>query len=100
MGRTIDADLVRHIGKLSRIQLSDRQIETFSRQLGDILAYFDKLSELDTNDVEPMAHAVELSNVLADDKPGPSLSRNEALANAPQRQGEFFKVPKIIGEGS
>jgi len=100
MSKEIDPDRVRHIGKLSRIELTGWEIETFSRQLGAILEYFDKLQELDTAEVEPMAHAVEISNVLADDVVRPSLPTDRALANAPQRDGDFFKVPKVIGEGS
>jgi len=98
MSKAIDLDTVRHIGKLSRIELTDEQVETFAVQLGGILEYFDKLQELDTTGVEPMAHAVELHNVLADDVPGKSLTPDEALANAPQRDGDFFKVPKVIGD--
>ena len=96
MSKSIDLQLVRHIGKLSRIELSDEQVELFSRQLAGILDYFGKLQELDTENVEPMAHAVEMSNVFGDDEPGQSLSPAEALANAPQRDGDFFKVPKVI----
>ncbi len=95
--RTIDLDEVRHIGKLARISLSDDEVVTLSRELGAILAYFDKLGELDTDNVEPMAHAVEIQNVLAEDVPGESLSTEQALANAPQRDGDFFSVPKVIG---
>jgi len=98
MSDTIDEDLVRHIGKLSRIELSDEQVATFAVQLTSILGYVGKLAELDTDGVEPLAHAVELSNVLADDVPRPSLSAAEALANAPRRDGDFFMVPKVIGE--
>jgi aspartyl-tRNA(Asn)/glutamyl-tRNA(Gln) amidotransferase subunit C len=98
MSKTVDADLVRHIGKLSRIELTEEQVELFGRQLAAILAYFDKLQELDTEHVEPMAHAVELHNVLADDVPGESLPPAAALANAPDRDGDFFKVPKVIGD--
>jgi aspartyl-tRNA(Asn)/glutamyl-tRNA(Gln) amidotransferase subunit C len=98
MSKTIDADLVRHIGKLSRIELTAQQVDTFAGQLASILSYFDKLSELNTDNVEPMAHAVELRNVLADDVPHQSLTAEQALANAPQRDGDFFKVPKVIGE--
>ncbi len=97
MSETIDADLVRHIGKLSRIELTEEQVETFRRQLADILGYFDKLQELETTGVEPMAHAVEIHNVFGQDEPGESLPAEQALANAPQRDGDFFKVPKIIG---
>ena len=98
MSKTIEPELVRHIGKLSRIELTDEQVATLGRQLADILSYFDKLQELDTTDVEPMAHAVELHNVLADDQPHQSLPPAEVLANAPQRDGDFFKVPKVIGD--
>jgi aspartyl-tRNA(Asn)/glutamyl-tRNA(Gln) amidotransferase subunit C len=98
MSKTVDADLVRHIGKLSRIELTEELVELFGRQLAAILAYFDKLQELDTEHVEPMAHAVELHNVLADDVPGESLPPAAALANAPDRDGDFFKVPKVIGD--
>ena len=98
MSKKIDAELVRHIGKLSRIELSDEQVEVFRRQLAGILDYFGKLEELDTAGVEPMAHAVEIHNVLGEDAVGESLSPDQALANAPQRDSDFFKVPKVIGD--
>ena len=100
MPNTIDSDLVRHIGVLSRIELSDEQVGVLSGQLGSILGYFDKLQELDTEDVEPLAHAAEVFNVFADDTPGPSLDAERALANAPADDGEFFIVPKVIRDGS
>ena len=96
MDKQIDPQLVRHIGKLSRIELSEDQVHKLSRQIASTLEYFDKLQELDTSAVEPMAHAVDVSNVLADDVPRASLTPEEALANAPQRDGDFFKVPKVI----
>ena len=98
MHKPIDQDVVRHIGKLSRIELSDEQVTTFGRQLAEILGYFDKLRELDTTGVEPMVHAVEVHNVLAEDVPHQSLTPEEALANAPARDGDFFRVPKVIGD--
>jgi len=98
MSELIDEKLVRHIGKLSRIELTDQQVQTLSRQLAGILVYFDKLQELNTDGVEPMAHAVETSNVFAEDAARPSLSPEEALANAPQRDDNFFKVPKVIDD--
>ena len=100
MHKTIDTDTVRHIGVLSRIELSDEQVDVLSEQLGSILSYFDKLGELDTDNVEPLAGAADVSNVLADDVVGPSLSPDQALANAPARDGDFFKVPKVIGDSS
>lgn len=98
MNGGIDEKTVRHIGKLSRIELTDEQVDMFGRQLGAILEHFNKLSELDTESVEPMPHAVELRNVLADDTPGESLPTEAALSNAPQREGDFFAVPKVIGD--
>ena len=98
MSDEIDVDMVRHIGKLSRIELTDEEVSRFARQLGDVLEYFGKLGQLDTEGVEPMAHAVEIRNVLAADEPAESLPPQQALANAPQRDGDFFKVPKVIGD--
>ena len=98
MAKTIDLQLVRHIGKLSRIELTDEQVQTFGPQLAAILDFFGKLQELDTTSVQPMAHAVEIHNVLGEDVAGPSLAPDQALANAPQRDGDFFKVPKVIGD--
>ena len=98
MQNAIDSDLVRHIGVLSRIELSDDQVQVLTGQLGSILGYFDKLQELDTENVEPLAHAADAFNVLADDAAAASLSPDQALANAPARDGDFFKVPKVIGD--
>ena len=98
MSIEITADVVRHIGLLSRIELTDSEVKTFSDQLANILHYVDKLQELDTDGVEPMAHAVEIHNVLADDTPRESLTPDQVLANAPQRDGDYFKVPKVIGD--
>lgn len=98
MDKSIDLDRVRHIAKLSRIELTDEQAQTFGCQLAGILEHFGKLRELDTTHVEPMVHAVELSNVLAADVPHTSLTPEQALANAPDRDGDFFKVPKVIGD--
>lgn len=98
MDKIIDENLVRHIGKLARIELTDEQLAPLGRQIGSILGYFDKLQQLDTASIKPMAHAVEIHNVLADDTPQPSLTPEQALANSPQRDGDFFRVPKVIGD--
>lgn len=100
MSKRIDADLVRHIGKLSRIELTEEEVAVFARQFGDVLEAFGKLQQLDTTNVQPMAHAVELFNVLADDVPHASLTPEEALANAPDRAGNFFRVTRVIGGGA
>ncbi len=98
MPDTIDADLVRRIARLSRIELTDAEVHTFARQFPAILDSFEKLQELDTDTIEPMAHAIELHDVFADDVPHESLTPDAALANAPERDGDFFKVPKVIGD--
>ena len=98
MAQTIDDKLVRHVGKLSRIALTDAQVELFGGQLAAILSYFDKLNQLDTANVEPMVHALEVHNVLAPDELGQSLTPEQALANAPDQIEGFFKVPKVIGD--
>jgi len=98
MSAKIDEELIRHVGLLSRIELTDEQVRRFGRQFADIVAYMDKLQELDTAGVEPMAHALPVHNVLAEDAPGESLPPSQALANAPDRDGDFFKVPKVIGD--
>ena len=87
---------VEHVARLARLALADAEIERMREQLNGILAYIEKLNELDTNDVEPTSHAVPLVNVMRDDETGPCLPRDEALANAPDRAGEFFRVPRII----
>ena len=98
--KQIDVETIRHIAALSRIELDEEQTDSLARQFARILTYFDKLRELDTDSVQPLTHAVELQNVLAPDEPGPSLSPDEALANAPERDGNFFRVPKVLGDSS
>jgi len=87
---------VEHVARLARLALTDGELERMREQLNGILAYIEKLNELDTNAVEPTSHAVPLVNVMRDDEAGPCLPREEALANAPDRAGEFFRVPRII----
>ncbi|MHC4715934.1 MAG: Asp-tRNA(Asn)/Glu-tRNA(Gln) amidotransferase subunit GatC [Planctomycetota bacterium] len=94
----VDEKLIRHIGRLSRIELTDEQVAVFGRQFADIVAYMDKLQELDTEGVEPMAHAVEVRNVFGEDDPAESLGPDKALSGAPDRHQDFYKVPKVIGD--
>lgn len=83
---------------LARLQLSDQELQTMTSQLADIVAYVDQLSEVDTTDVEPLAHAVELQNVYRSDEARPSLPREEALSNAPRHNGEGYQVPAVLGD--
>ena len=87
---------VLHVARLARLHLSDDELGRMCEQLDAILAYIDKLRELDIEGVEPTAHAVPLLDVMRDDALRPCLSQEEALANAPDRAGEFFRVPRII----
>ena len=85
-----------HIAHLARLSLSDREMELFGGQLESILSYMDTLNELDTNHVEPTSHVIAISNITREDVRVPSLSREEALVNAPDKTGKFYRVPKII----
>jgi aspartyl-tRNA(Asn)/glutamyl-tRNA(Gln) amidotransferase subunit C len=87
---------VEHVARLARLALTDAELERMREQLNGILSYIEKLNELDTDGVEPTSHAVPMLNVMREDEPGPCLPRDEALANAPDRAGEFFRVPRII----
>jgi aspartyl-tRNA(Asn)/glutamyl-tRNA(Gln) amidotransferase subunit C len=100
MAKKIDQDQVRKVAKLSRLDLSDAEVEEFTGQLSAILDYVEKMNELDTTGVEPLAHCLPVSNVLREDSPKESLGTDKVLANAPQRDDEFFKVPKILDDGS
>ena len=87
---------VEHIARLSRLALSEPEIERMREQLSGILAYIDTLRALETAGVEPTSHAVPLLNVMRDDDTRPCLSQDAALANAPDRSDAFFRVPRII----
>jgi aspartyl-tRNA(Asn)/glutamyl-tRNA(Gln) amidotransferase subunit C len=89
----ITRDEVLHVARLARLELTDEEVERFTEQLSAILEAVAKVSELDLSDVEPTAHPLDLVNIWADDEPRPSLSHEEALANAPDREGGFFKAP-------
>ncbi len=89
---------VEKVSLLSRLLLSDAELDKMTAQLGDILKYMELLGEVDTSGVEPMAHAIEVSNVLRDDEVRPSLDREQALANAPHRDTECYLVPAVLGE--
>ena len=86
------------VSLLARLLLSDDELDTMTRQLGQVVAYVEQLGELDTAGVEPMAHALDLYNVFADDVVEPSLTRDQALANAPKRDDECYRVPAVLGD--
>jgi len=100
MGKKIDQPQVRKVAKLARLDLTDAEITEFTGQLSAILEYVEKLNELDTADVQPLAHCLPISNCFRDDVVKESLGTEKTLANAPQRDDEFFKVPKILDDSS
>ncbi len=91
---------VRHIAHLARLNPMDDEVKLFATQLSAILQYVEQLNEVDTTDVPPTAHALPVHNVFRADEPHRSLSPDEALANAPQRDGQFFAVPKVLEQES
>ena len=92
-----DSDFdIKYVANLARISLTPDEEARVGSQLGDILGYVKKLEELDVSDVEPMAHAVPLENVLRADEVQPSISNEAALANAPKKANGMFVVPKIV----
>ena len=87
---------VEHVALLSRLELSDGEKKLYAEQLGQILEYAKMLDELDTENVPPTAHVLPLKNVFREDREGAHLPLEKALQNAPDRDGNFFKVPKIV----
>jgi aspartyl-tRNA(Asn)/glutamyl-tRNA(Gln) amidotransferase subunit C len=91
---------VEHIAKLAKLEFTDAEKEKFTHQLNQILDYMDHLNSLDTGNVEPLSHVIELSNVFRQDEVKPGVPTEEALKNAPEKNEQFFKVPKVISEKS
>ena len=88
---------VDHIAKLARLEFTDEEKEKLTHQLNSILVYMEQLNKLDTQNVEPLSHVIDLENVLREDVVRPGLSTEDALRNAPSKTEKFFKVPKVIG---
>lgn len=89
-------DEVRKVADLARIALSDDEIATLGPQLSKLLEYVEVLNEVETETIEPMAHAVEQTNVFREDIATPALPREQALANAPKTDGKYFLVPAVF----
>jgi aspartyl-tRNA(Asn)/glutamyl-tRNA(Gln) amidotransferase subunit C len=87
---------VEHVALLGRLKLTEEERERFTTQLNSILEYFEQLQQIDTTGVPPMSHAVAVTNVLREDEPQPSLTPEEALRNAPDREEDYFRVPRVI----
>jgi aspartyl-tRNA(Asn)/glutamyl-tRNA(Gln) amidotransferase subunit C len=87
---------VEHVAQLARLHFEDEELERFTHQMNAILTYMDQLNELDTSQVEPTTHAMDLFNVFREDRVTGSIPPEKALANAPHRAGQSFQVPKVI----
>jgi len=94
----ITLEEVERVARLARLALTPEEKERMRAQLDVILAYIDKLRQLDTDGVEPTSHAIPMTNVMREDEPRPPFPKEEMLANAPELEGDFFRVPKIIEE--
>jgi len=92
----ITRDEVSHVARLSRLALSPAEEDRLGEQLGNILGFIKQLDRLDTRDVVPTSHAVEMGTPFRDDAARPFGDREALLANAPDREGDFFRVPRII----
>lgn len=99
MPQSITDSDVRHVAKLARLHLSDAEVSAMTAQLGNVLGYVGMLQELDVAEVAPLTHALDQTNVFRADEPATGLPVEVALCNAPERDGPFFAVPKVIGDG-
>jgi len=93
---SLSIDQVRWVAHLARLELTDDEAATFTRDLTAIVDYVNQLQSVNTDNVEPLAHAVELANVFRADERVESLPVDHALANAPQRKGDFYAVPAVL----
>lgn len=94
----ISREEVEKVSLLARLRLSEPELDTLTGQLGQILQYMDLLEEADTTGVEPMAHPLEATDVFRPDEVRASLDREQALANAPHRDAECYRVPAVLGD--
>ena len=92
----ISVDEVRYIAMLARLRFSEEEEQHLAEQMSDILAYMEKLNELDTTDVPPMSHVLDLYNVFREDVARQRITPEEGLRNAPDADSDYFRVPKVI----
>ena len=92
----ITLEKVEHVAKLARLELLEEEKVKFSKQLGSILKYMEQMNEIDTTGIEPMSHPIHLVNVMREDVVKYDATKAELLANAPEQEDGFFKVPKIV----
>jgi len=93
---SITKEEVRHVAKLSRLTLSDGEVENYTQHLNTVLKFAEKLNEIDTSNIQPTSHALDISNVFREDKVRDSIPRETALKNAPEQKNGQFKVPAVM----
>ena len=98
MTSSLDETAVRHVAQLARLSITDEEVTRYAAQLSRVLDYFERLRELDTTGVEPTALPLPVSNVFREDVVRPSLDPERALDDAPDRQGAFFRVPRVLDQ--
>jgi aspartyl-tRNA(Asn)/glutamyl-tRNA(Gln) amidotransferase subunit C len=96
LSMAITLDQIRWVAHLARLELGQAEIEGLARDLGAIVEYVNQLQKVNTDGVEPLAHALDMHNVFRADEPAPSLPEDAALANAPARKGDFYTVPTVL----
>ena len=94
--KKITIDEVKHIAKLSKLEISDDELEYYVAEMNKMINHFNIISKVDTSKVEPMTHVSDIKNVKRDDKEGKSLKASDVLKNAPETFGQFIKIPKIL----
>jgi aspartyl-tRNA(Asn)/glutamyl-tRNA(Gln) amidotransferase subunit C len=94
----ISIDQVKHVANLARLAITEEEAEKFTKQLDAIITFAEQLNELDTENVEPTSHVLDIKNVLREDVPQKGLSQEEVLKNAPEEKDGQFKVPSILGD--
>jgi aspartyl-tRNA(Asn)/glutamyl-tRNA(Gln) amidotransferase subunit C len=87
---------VQYVAKLARLEVTDQEVAKYTQQLANILEYVEQLNKLDTANVEPLTHPLDVKNVFREDKVQPSLTQQEVLSNGPEVQSGHFRVPKIM----
>ena len=92
----VTRETIEHVANLARLNLTEKEKEKLTSEMGHIIAHFDKLNELDTSNIKPMEHVIPIKNVFREDRTDKSYDRDKILANAPSQEDGCFKVPKIV----
>jgi aspartyl-tRNA(Asn)/glutamyl-tRNA(Gln) amidotransferase subunit C len=93
---SVDKNEILKIASLAKLKFSDEEIEKFTSQFNEILNYMDKLNEINTDNVQPLSHPLDINNVMREDELFNSIETKDALLNAPEKDEQYFKVPKVI----